>query len=101
MSEMHLVSLFDGIAGFPTAAVRRLTPVECERLQGFPDQWTAKRADLVRFGNRWEPSERGEIEQADSARYRQLGNSIAGPVFAWVAEGIRMVDADADRYSVE
>jgi DNA (cytosine-5)-methyltransferase 1 len=52
------------------AAVRRLTPVECERLQGYPDCWTATS---------------GGREQSDSARYRQLGNSIAVPVFAWVA----------------
>jgi DNA (cytosine-5)-methyltransferase 1 len=52
------------------AAVRRLTPVECERLQGYPDGWTATS---------------GGREQSDSARYRQLGNSIAVPVFAWVA----------------
>lgn len=50
--------------------VRRLTPVECERLQGFPDDWTATSA-----GRR----------QADAPRYRQLGNSIAVPVFEWVA----------------
>lgn len=55
------------------AAVRRLTPVECERLQGYPDGWTAISAGR---------------EQSDSARYRQLGNSIAVPVFTWVAGGI-------------
>ena len=47
------------------AAVRRLTPRECERLQGFPDDWTAG--------------------QSDAARYRQLGNAIAVPVAAWLA----------------
>lgn len=52
------------------SAVRRLTPVECERLQGYPDGWTATS---------------GGRDQSDSARYRQLGNSIAVPVFAWVA----------------
>lgn len=90
--------------GVVAAAVRRLTPVECERLQGFPDGWTAKRVDLALVGNRWEPTERGTVEQADSGRYRQLGNSIAGPVFAWVAEGIVMVDdaeTDAFRIRVE
>jgi DNA (cytosine-5)-methyltransferase 1 len=59
------------------AAVRRLTPVECERLQGYPDGWTAVAAGK---------------DQADSARYRQLGNSIAVPVFAWVAQRIVAVD---------
>lgn len=54
-------------------AVRRLTPVECERLQGYPDGWTA--------------TSNGKA-QADAPRYRQLGNSIAVPVFEWVARRI-------------
>jgi hypothetical protein len=53
------------------AAVRRLTPRECERLQGFPDDWTRWDAD----GN----------EQSDSARYRELGNAVAVPVVEWIA----------------
>lgn len=76
------------------SAVRRLTPVECERLQGFPDGWTAKRAEVRREGNRWVSGERAEVEQSDAARYRQLGNSIAEPVFEWVAH--RMIAADGD-----
>jgi len=55
------------------ATVRRLTPLECERLQGAPDGWTDG--------------------QSDSARYRQLGNAVAVPVFEWVAR--RLVDVDA------
>jgi DNA (cytosine-5)-methyltransferase 1 len=55
------------------AAVRRLTPTECERLQGLPDGWTAVSAGRP---------------QSDSARYRQIGNSIAVPVFTWVARRI-------------
>jgi DNA (cytosine-5)-methyltransferase 1 len=62
------------------AAVRRLTPVECERLQGYPDGWTA--------------TSNGR-PQADSARYRQLGNSIAVPVFAWVMDRIARYEAKA------
>lgn len=54
----------------PSAAVRRLTPLECERLQGFPDGWTS-----TSIGR----------PQADAARYRQLGNAIAVPVGQWVA----------------
>lgn len=65
----------DGSARTAVAAtaVRRLTPLECERLQGFPDGWTATSCGRA---------------QSDSARYRQLGNSIAVPVFAWVARRI-------------
>lgn len=61
---------FAGTGGnnVPLVGIRRLTPVECERLQGFPDGWTAG--------------------QSDSARYRQLGNAVAVPVARWIAERI-------------
>ena len=52
--------------------VRRLTPVECERLQGFPDNWTDG--------------------QADSARYRQMGNAVAVPVVDWIMRRLVVVD---------
>ena len=48
--------------------VRRLTPLECERLQGFPDDWTAG--------------------QSDSARYKQMGNAVAVPVVEWLIGNI-------------
>ena len=54
---------------------RRLTPVECERLQGFPDGWTD-----VQFQGK---------PARDTLRYRALGNSMAVPVMRWLAEGIR------------
>lgn len=59
----------------PPLYPRRLTPLECERLQGFPDGWTA-----IRFQGK--PAK-------DSHRYRALGNSMAVPVMRWLAEGIR------------
>jgi DNA (cytosine-5)-methyltransferase 1 len=49
----------DGKAIIEESTVRRLTPVECERLQGFPDNWTEG--------------------QADSHRYKQMGNAVAVP----------------------
>ena len=55
--------------------VRRLTPIECERLQGFPDDWTAQRIDH-KTGN--------VIEQKDSARYKQMGNAVAVPCVQWL-----------------
>lgn len=57
--------------------VRRLTPLECERLQGFPDQWT----DI----GEWTDS-KGKLhkESSDSARYKALGNSIALPFWDWM-----------------
>jgi hypothetical protein len=59
--------------------VRSLMPVECERLQGFPDNWT-----LVPY--RSKPA-------TDTPRHRALGNSIATPVLRWIGERIAMVDA--------
>jgi DNA (cytosine-5)-methyltransferase 1 len=55
--------------------VRRLTPTECERLQGFPDGWTAQRID----------HKTGQvIDQKDSARFKQMGNAVAVPCVAWI-----------------
>jgi DNA (cytosine-5)-methyltransferase 1 len=59
-------------------AVRRLTPRECERLQGFPDGYT----DVV-YRNK---------PAADGPRYRALGNSMAVPVMAWIGQRIQMVE---------
>jgi len=62
----------DRVSGHGVATeqtVRRLTPVECERLQGFPDDWTSG--------------------QADSNRYKQMGNAVAVPVVEWIVS--RMV----------
>lgn len=61
------------------SAVRRLTPRECERLQGFPDDFT-----LV-------PYRKGMM--ADGPRYKMLGNSMAVPVMAWIGQRIAKVDA--------
>lgn len=57
--------------------IRRLTPLECERLQGFPDGWT----DIGAWTD-----EKGKLhkESSDSARYKALGNSIALPPWKWV-----------------
>ena len=56
--------------------VRRLTPLECERLQGFPDGWT----DI----GEWVDSNGKTRKLSDSARYKALGNSIALPPWKWV-----------------
>ena len=56
--------------------VRRLTPMECERLQGFPDGWT----DI----GEWIDDEGRTHKQADSPRYKALGNSIALPFWHWM-----------------
>jgi DNA (cytosine-5)-methyltransferase 1 len=64
-----------------STVVRRLTPVECERLQGFPDDWTR----VV-----------GRKVQSDSARYKQMGNSLAVPVVEWIARRLVQVDASLE-----
>lgn len=67
-------------------AVRRLTPRECERLQGFPDDYT-----LIPY--------RGKFA-ADGPRYKALGNSMAVPVMAWIGKRIALVEslgAEAER----
>lgn len=60
--------------------VRRLTPTECERLQGFPDGWTD-------IGD-WLDSTGKKRKCSDSARYKALGNSIAIPPWLWVCDQI-------------
>ena len=65
----------------PSAVVRRLTPRECERLQGFPDDWTENR--LINGAL---------VKQADSSRYKQMGNAVAVPVVSWIME--RLVAQD-------
>ena len=55
-------------------AVRRLTPVECERLQGFPDNYT------------------NIPNAADGPRYKALGNSVAVPVMHWIGKRIQQVE---------
>jgi DNA (cytosine-5)-methyltransferase 1 len=62
-------------------AVRRLTPRECERLQGFPDDYTA-----IQF--RGKPA-------ADGPRYKALGNSMAVPVMRWIGERIEVVTKES------
>lgn len=62
-------------------AVRRLTPVECERLQGFPDNYT----DIQPKGK----------ATPDGPRYKALGNSMAVPVMRWIGERIAQVEGIA------
>jgi site-specific DNA-cytosine methylase len=71
------------LEGPNTSAVRQLTPLEWERLQGFPDHWTLEAVS----------EKTGKVcEQADETRYHQLGNAVAVPVVRWIAERIRQVD---------
>lgn len=61
--------------------VRRLTPVECERLQGFPSGWT----DI----GEWTDTKGKKHKSADTPRYKALGNSIALPQWFWIAQKMK------------
>lgn len=65
---MYTLDSVSGHGVATSSSVRRLTPVECERLQGFPDNWTEG--------------------QSDSTRYKQMGNAVAVPVVDWIIAGI-------------
>lgn len=71
-------SMTGGVPFIADGAVRRLTPRECERLMGFPDDYT-----LVPY--RGKPA-------ADGPRYKALGNSMAVPCMRWIGERIAMVE---------
>ncbi len=65
------------------AGIRRLTPVECERLQGFPDNWT-----------RIEWNGKPEEQCPNGRRYKAIGNSMAVPVMRWLGSGISLIEQE-------
>lgn len=98
----------------PDESVRRLTPVECERLQGFPDDFTRVdyrsralpekiREDFEKFAKRTriDPDSRKSkniFMCPDGPRYKALGNSMAVPVIKWLGERIDLIDSlDANK----
>jgi DNA (cytosine-5)-methyltransferase 1 len=66
----------------PSMAVRRLTPLECERLMGWPDDHTRYKADGT--------------EQADTHRYRQTGNGVASPVAEWIGKQLMKLETSLE-----
>ena len=82
---MYTIDTVSGHGVGMESNVRRLTPIECERLQGFPDNWTEQRYDYKKDK---------VVEQADSSRYKQMGNAVAVPVVDWIIG--RLVEADAN-----
>jgi site-specific DNA-cytosine methylase len=71
-----------GVMGVCTSTVRRLLPIECERLMGFPDNWT-------RIPWKGKPEE----DCPDSPRYKACGNSMCVNVMRWIGEQIQKVEA--------
>jgi len=69
-----------GHAAIMQSSVRRLTPIECERLQGFPNNYTRI----------WYPHNK---YASDGPRYRAIGNSMAVPVIRWIGRRIQLVDS--------
>lgn len=74
---------FNAVIG---SVVRRLTPLECERLQGFPDGWT----DI----GEWTDTKGKKHKPSDAPRYKALGNSIALPFWFWL---LRRISAQYER----
>jgi len=70
---------FEGSVMTPAMQVRRLTPIECERLQGFPDNYT---------NIPW----RKKPDAPDGPRYKALGNSMAVPVMRWIGQRINAIE---------
>lgn len=75
-----LAVIMERIAAVVKYRARRLTPLECERLDGFPDEWT-------RYGASGK-------EMSDNARYMALGNSIAVPCAERVFIGIKKAESE-------
>lgn len=85
MHDQQAIFFWGGYCDMDTA-VRRLTPLECERLQGFPDGWT----DI----GEWTDSKGKKHKEADSPRYKALGNSIAIPFWFYL---LRRIAAQYER----
>ena len=85
---MNTLTKGDKHAVFIPMAVRRLTPVETERLQGFPDNWS-------RISWKGKPEE----QCPDGPRYKACGNSMAVPVMRWIGE--RIAEADAKHFPIK
>ena len=79
-AQAHVPSIVAAVDCRVNSVVRRLTPLECERLQGYPDGWT----DI----GEWVDSKGKRHKDADSPRYKALGNSIALPFWFWLLRRI-------------
>ena len=71
---------------YPEGRVRRLMPVECERLQGFPENWTIP-----------EILDISDPDKVDTLRYNALGNAVTVPVAEWIAFRIKRYVNSAER----
>jgi DNA (cytosine-5)-methyltransferase 1 len=90
--SMALRATKEMLVGTPEFAIRRLTPIECERLQGFEDNHTEFRYKMTCIDNKWEiqtiDDEPVVEKQADGPRYKQMGNAVSVTTAQWIAEGM-------------
>jgi DNA (cytosine-5)-methyltransferase 1 len=75
-------------ASYPNGRVRRLVPIECERLQGLPDDWTIPNDDRFR-----------QSDDLDSLRYHAVGNAVSVPVVQWLAKRIALYLGQSKHHS--
>ena len=80
----------EGVGVAHALTVRRLTPIECERLQGFPDNWTSEKMELILEGNEWKATGK-VVKQADGPRYKAMGNAVTVNVAEWIGKQIGKV----------
>lgn len=105
VEEQGVCTCSNGLEGSTSNryAVRRLTPLECERLQGFPDEWTLigepepkydKDGNVIEIERYFVGTDGKRKKVSDSARYKALGNSIATPFWFWL---LRRISAQYER----
>jgi len=77
----------EGVGVTDGVTIRKLSEIECERLQGFPDNWTSVRAELDLVGNKWKNT--GKMrEQCYGPRTAQMGNAVTVNVALWLGIGL-------------
>lgn len=86
--DIHAVAGSDANMGW---IVRRITPTECERLQGFPDGWTDIGGKVVKNRKTGE-YELKPGETPDTPRYKAIGNSMTVTVMRWIGERMQAAD---------
>ena len=82
----------EGVGVASNLTVRRLTPREVMRLQGFDDDHCAERCELELVGNEWKATGK-VVKQADGPIYKQAGNAVSVPVAEWIGRRLKRLQA--------
>ena len=89
----------EGLGVTDGLTIRKLSVKECERLQGFPDDWTSEKAEVELVGNEWQAT--GKVaKQADGPRYKQMGNAVTVNVAAWFGGRLANVEEAEAEFQV-